>query len=85
MPIANNDKDPAVRQLCCDAISSVFSSDKSGSPSLNLVKTIARLAKKQGPRKLQVEFIATLLSLRYDIFCSSSYNFSCCLDAFSCS
>ena len=64
VPIANNDRDSAVRKLCCDAISTLFSTDKKSVASLNTIKTMARLAKKQGPRKLTVEFMSTLLSLR---------------------
>lgn len=64
IPIANNDKDPAVRKVCCDAISTLFATDKKGTASLYTVKAMAILAKKQGPRKLKVEFINTLMCLR---------------------
>ena len=65
IPIANNDKDSSVRKVCCDAIGTLFSTDKKGTASLYTVKAMATLAKKVGPRKLRVEFIKTLMCLRY--------------------
>ena len=65
IPLANNDPDCDIRKTCCEAISTLFSLDKNGNPSLNTVKAIANVAKEVGPKKLNPEFLNTLLCLRW--------------------
>ncbi|XP_076800160.1 nucleolar complex protein 3 homolog [Clavelina lepadiformis] len=67
IPLANNDPDCDVRKTCCEAISTLFSLDKNGNSSLNTVKAIANVAKEVGPKKLNPEFLNTLLCLRIKV------------------
>nr|XP_002119269.1 nucleolar complex protein 3 homolog [Ciona intestinalis] len=64
VPIANDDRNPKVRKICCDALEAIFLSDKLGSSILAAVKAIAKVSKERGPNKLRAEFLNTLLKLK---------------------
>uniref|UniRef100_H2YPG9 Nucleolar complex protein 3 homolog n=1 Tax=Ciona savignyi TaxID=51511 RepID=H2YPG9_CIOSA len=64
VPIANDDREPRIRRLCCDALETIFVTDKSGSATLSAVKAIAKVGKEKGPNRLQQEFLETLLKLK---------------------
>lgn len=64
VPLANDDPDADVRKWCCDAICALFTSDKSGSPTLESVNVLSKVAKERGCKRLQSDFLKTLLSLR---------------------
>jgi len=62
--VAYFDSDPELRKLCCDAIKSVFRSDKLGSATLETVRAISKITKEKSIRKIKPELLDTLLNLR---------------------
>nr|CAB3264388.1 nucleolar complex protein 3 homolog [Phallusia mammillata] len=64
VPIANDDADPTIRKYCCDAIQTLFATDKLGASTFATVKALSNVAKQRGPKKIRPEFLNTLLFLR---------------------
>jgi len=62
--VAYFDADQELRKLCCDAIKTVFRSDKLGSATLETVRAISKITKEKSIRKIKPELLDTLLNLR---------------------
>ena len=62
--VAYFDEDSNLRDLCCNAIKTVFRNDKLGSATLETVRAISKITKEKSIRKIKPELLNTLLNLR---------------------